>query len=69
MISKITNLFEKLQLFIKEVKVEMQKVSWPSKNQITNYTIVVIVAVVILSTIIGIEDKILGWLLNQFLNL
>ncbi len=67
--NKIKQLFEKIQLFLKEVKVEMQKVTWPTKAQILNYTIVVMIAVVVLSLIIGIEDKFLGWLLKGFLNL
>lgn len=65
----IKNTYEKIALFLKEVKVEMKKVSWPNKAQMIKYTIVVLVAVVILSVIIGIEDKILGWLLNKFLSL
>jgi len=66
---KIKEFYEKIKIFLKEVKVEMKKVTWPNKNQMITYTIVVMITVFILSVIIGIEDKILGWLLNQFLSL
>jgi preprotein translocase subunit SecE len=66
---KILEFYEKIKIFLKEVKVEMMKVTWPSKQQIVNYTIVVIVGVFILSAIIGLEDRILGWFLSIFLNL
>ncbi|GAB4310694.1 MAG: hypothetical protein Kow0059_00260 [Candidatus Sumerlaeia bacterium] len=55
--------------FLKEVKVEMKKVSWPNRQELTSYTITVLVTVVVVSLIIGIEDKFLGFLLEQFLKI
>jgi preprotein translocase subunit SecE len=42
--------------FLREVRMEMQKVSWPSKNDVYGSTIVVMVAVVALTLIISIWD-------------
>jgi len=45
--------------FLKEVRVESTKVSWPTRNELRDSTIVVIVTVVIVSVFIGIVDRIL----------
>ena len=45
--------------FIKEVRVEATKVSWPSRNELRDSTIVVIVTVLIVSVFIGVVDRLL----------
>ena len=60
-------LFNKSSTFLKEVNMEMSKVTWPTKNEIISYTVVVLVTVIIIAIIIGIEDFFLGKLLDQFL--
>jgi len=45
--------------FLKEVRVESTKVSWPARNELRDSTIVVIVTVAIVSVFIGIVDRIL----------
>ncbi|TAK96582.1 preprotein translocase subunit SecE [Patescibacteria group bacterium] len=35
-------MFEKLTTFIREARVELKKVNWPTKQQTINYTAVVI---------------------------
>ena len=45
--------------FLKEVRVEATKVSWPSRNELRDSTIVVIVTVLIVSVFIGIVDRVL----------
>jgi len=42
--------------FFREVKSEMKKVTWPTKNDLTTYTAVVIVTVLLVSGIIWIVD-------------
>lgn len=42
--------------FLKEVKVELSKVSWPTKQQTILYTIVVIVMSAIMAAFLGILD-------------
>lgn len=44
--------------FLKEVKVELKKVSWPDRNELMGSTTVVIITVAILATFIGICDLI-----------
>ena len=46
--------------FLKDVRVESAKVSWPSRNELRDSTIVVIVTVLIVATFIGIVDRVLS---------
>lgn len=38
--------------FVKEVIAELQKVNWPTRQEVTAYTIVVLVSVIVIATII-----------------
>jgi preprotein translocase subunit SecE len=67
--NKLRNLFEKIRTFLKEVKIEMKKVTWPSREDLTNYTTVVLFVVLIMSIFIGIVDKIMGIFLEIFLHI
>ena len=48
-----------LREFLKEVQVESTKVSWPTRNELRDSTVVVIVAVLIVSVFIGVVDRFL----------
>ena len=52
-------MFKKLTKFLREVRVELKKVSWPSRSEITGSTGVVIVTVIIMAVYLGIIDNIL----------
>ncbi len=54
-------LVERARDFVKDVRVEATKVSWPTRNELRDSTIVVIVTVVIVMVFIGIVDRILTW--------
>lgn len=65
----ISRRFEAMRLFFKQVKVEMHKVSWPSREQVVNDTVVVIVATAIVSLyIFGLDQifktVIFNWILR-----
>ena len=47
--------------FLKEVQVEATKVSWPTRNELRDSTVVVIVTVLIVSVFIGIVDRLLSF--------
>ncbi len=57
---------EKTNKFFKEVKVEMQKVSWPSREEVVNSTILVLVITFILSVFIFGVDSVYS-LITQLL--
>ena len=50
--------------FVKEVQVEATKVSWPTRNELRDSTIVVIVAVLLVSAFVGIVDRFLAMLVG-----
>ncbi len=42
--------------FLMEVRGEMRKVAWPTKKEIINSTIIVLIAVVVMTTLIFLFD-------------
>ena len=52
-------MFKKISKFLQEVKQEMSKVSWPTREELKGTTIVVIVITSILSIFIFGIDKLL----------
>ncbi len=53
--------------FLREVKVELKKVTWPTRKQTTGTTIVVIIFVFILAIFLGIFDYSLSKLVQVVL--
>jgi len=51
--------FGKILKFLKEVKVEMGKVSWPTREELISSTAVVIVVSLIFAVIVGALDTLL----------
>lgn len=54
-------MFKKLFRFLYEVRLEMKKVTWPTRKEITGSTVVVIVTVIIVAIYLGIIDNILQY--------
>jgi preprotein translocase subunit SecE len=50
------NVFTRAVQFLREVKFELKKVTWPTRKQTTGSTLVVIVLVVIISAFLGVVD-------------
>ena len=50
------NLIQKAIDFFREVKVELKKVTWPTRKQTTGTTIVVIIFVFVVAAFLGIFD-------------
>ena len=48
--------FKRLALFYRQVIAELRKVVWPTRNQLTTYTTVVIVFVVIMIALVTVID-------------
>ena len=53
-------MLDKSKKFISEVRAEMQKVTWSTREEIMGSTAVVLMTMLILSTFIGISDFILS---------
>ena len=51
---------DKARTFLKEVRVEMSKVTWPTWAELKGQTIVVVVAVLLIAAFIGLVDLVLS---------
>ena len=56
-----------IRKFFSEVRAEMQKVTWSTREEIMGSTAVVLMTMLILSTFIGISDFILSRVLSVLL--
>ena len=53
--------------FLKEVRQELRKVNWPSRNEVVSYTVVVLVTTAALTAIVwGVDWLISNAVLNVF---
>jgi preprotein translocase subunit SecE len=59
------SLVQRTAEFLKEVRVEATKVSWPTRKELRDSTVVVIVMTAIMAAIIFILDQILNLGLRQ----
>ena len=57
-------MIKRITKFVNEVKVELKKVSWSSKEEMVGSTVVVLVSVAIMAVYIGIWDLILSKIIN-----
>jgi len=55
---------KRVMQFIREVRIELKKVIWPSKQEVVNYTVVVLVTVTVVTTFILLLDLLLARLLH-----
>jgi len=54
--------------FLNEIKIEMTKVSWPTRNELMGSTIVVLVSLAMLAAFIGVCDLFLSKLVNVIMS-
>jgi preprotein translocase subunit SecE len=50
--------------FFKDIKLEMVKVAWPTRDELIGSTIIVMVSLILLSAFIGVCDIVLSKLVN-----
>ncbi len=50
--------------FLKEVKIELKKVTWPGKDEVYGTTVVVLIAVIIFAFYLYLSDMILSKSVN-----
>ncbi len=53
-------LIARARLFVRQVIVELRRVVWPTRKQVTTYTGVVLVFVTVLALIVAVLDFIFG---------
>jgi len=62
--SKKIKWYKRFFPFLKEVRAEIKKVTWPSKNEVYNTTFVVIVATFFFGFYLYFMDIIFSWVIN-----
>ena len=63
----LTNIPNKLVTFLKEVRLEMKKVNWPTRDQTIRYTLIIIGVCTAVAIYLGGLDLLLTTLLNKFI--
>ena len=61
-------MFGRLATLLDEVRSEMLKVTWPTREELANSTTVVLVFSVALALFIFVTDAILSFVMDQILN-
>jgi len=59
--------FEKIKNFFREVKVELKKVVFPSREEVIGSTKVVVVLVLIIAVFLGMIDLVLSKLIGMLI--
>jgi preprotein translocase subunit SecE len=59
-VNRGNNMFGKIVKFLKEVRAELKKVTWPTRRELIGSTIVTVVVTLIVSVFIGIVDRLLS---------
>ena len=60
-------IMNKLTTYLKEVRVELGKVNWPSREQTTQYTLLVIGVSFAIAVFLIVLAYIFSWLLNKLI--
>jgi preprotein translocase subunit SecE len=63
----ITRLPNKIVTFLKEVRLEMKKVNWPTREETIKYTLIVIGVSLAVAAFLGTLDFIFTTLLEKFI--
>lgn len=64
---KISNFPKKIPPFLKEVRLEIRKVNWPTRQETLKYTLIVIASSVVVAVFLGGLDYIFSAIISRFL--
>ncbi len=53
-------MIERIKLFLSETRTELKKVTWPTRQELKESTIVVIVSTFIVTIFVGVVDQIIS---------
>ncbi len=57
--------YKRFIVFLRDVKAEVKKVTWPSKNEVYSTTIVVIIATIFFGIYLYTLDLVFSWMISQ----
>lgn len=58
------NIWQRAVQFLRDVRIEMKKVIWPSREEVLNYTAVVLITVAVITSVVLALDLVLSKLLQ-----
>lgn len=61
------NFFKKIPKFFSEVKEEMKKVSWPTRQETIRGTLIVIGALIVTAIFLGGLDAFFAWIMSKLI--
>ncbi len=61
------NIIKKIITFLKDVRLELKKVTWPTKQEATKHTITVIAVSIIAAAFLGGIDFLFNYLIDKFI--
>ncbi|NCD32698.1 MAG: preprotein translocase subunit SecE [Spartobacteria bacterium] len=56
--NKVTGSYRGFKQFLLEVKVELKKCTWPTRKELMDSTVVVIISLVLLGVYVGLSDAV-----------
>jgi preprotein translocase subunit SecE len=59
----------KIGKFFRSVTAELKKVAWPNREEVSTYTVVVLVTVLAVAMLISLFDSVLSLILSQVMKL
>jgi preprotein translocase subunit SecE len=60
-------MMSRLVAFLRDVKIELARVSWPTRKQTIQYTLAVIIMSIAVALFLGAWDTLFSWVLNHVL--
>ena len=66
---RVSNFFKGIGKAFKNMYHELKKVTWPTKKELINYSVVVFVFMIVMGIIIGVIDLGAGALINMIVSL
>ncbi len=66
--SKLAEFRKKFVRFFKDIRTELKKVIWPTRKQLINSTVSVLLICLLIGAVIWISDAVLGMLIDWTLS-
>ena len=57
---------DQMREFVKDVRLESAKVSWPTRDELRDSTVVVLITVLLVAAFIGVVDRLLTFSVGLF---
>jgi preprotein translocase subunit SecE len=62
-----TSLIDRVREYLRDTRVELRKVVWPTREETINLSTVVLVVTLVMTVILGAMDSFFNWLVSTIL--